>query len=167
MAPTCVLTTARAPGAIIDPAGKNVTFVTLPSASSPGTYKVLTKIVPPNMTTNLPALNTARGKRLISRIATAQKQADLAKKAAKLAKLEYRNARQKFKQAKRTAKTLRKEVKTLKAELTAVAVKRRSRKPAAPKRSARRSRPTAAHTAASVPVAAPLGANDSPPVSPA
>ncbi|HWA27036.1 MAG TPA: hypothetical protein VG734_15370 [Lacunisphaera sp.] len=77
-------------------------------------------------------------KKLLTRLALAQKQADAGKRAAKLAKLALRNAKQKFKEAKRAAKKLRKVVKALKADLTALSAKKPDRKPAAKKAVAKR-----------------------------
>jgi chromosome segregation ATPase len=95
-------------------------------------------------------------KKLLSRIATVQKQADAAKKAAKLAKAGFKAAKQKFKETKRTAKKHRKELKALKAELALFAVKKNpARKPAA-KPAAKRLRPSA--TEIPVPAAEPENA---------
>jgi hypothetical protein len=72
-------------------------------------------------------------KKLLGRIAAAQRQADAAKKAAKLAKLGFRAAKEKFKSARRAAKKARKAVKVLKEELAALAANKTPRKRPAPK----------------------------------
>jgi hypothetical protein len=100
--------------------------------------------------------SVAAKKKLLSRIAAAQRQADSAKKAAKLAKLNYRTAKDKFKAAKHAAKKARKVVKGLKAELAAsltkkVPAKRRSTKPAA-----RKPKPRPMPAPISVPAPAPV-----------
>ena len=91
----------------------------------------------PHMTTKPAIINPAAKKKLLARIAAAQRQADAAKKAARLAKLGFRNAKQKFKEAKRAAKKFRKSVKALKAELAALSVKKPVRRPVAKKKAAR------------------------------
>ncbi len=103
------------------------------------------------MTAKAPAPATAAKKKLLSRIAAAQRQADLAKKAAKLAKLGLRAAKDKFKSAKRAATKLRKEVKTLKGELAAFATKAAPRKRVASRPITKRARPTSAPVPAPVP----------------
>lgn len=90
-------------------------------------------------------------KKLLSRMALAQRKADHAKKAAKLAKLGLRAAKDKFKSAKRAAKKLRKEVKALKGELAAFATKPAPRKRVASKPIKKRVRLTPAPVPAPVP----------------
>ncbi len=75
-------------------------------------------------------------KKLRTRIAVAQKQADAARKDAKTAKAGFKRAKQEFKDARRAARKLRKAVKALKVELAALAVKRVRRKPAGAKSAA-------------------------------
>lgn len=103
------------------------------------------------MTAKAPAPATAAKKKLLSRIAAAQRQADLAKKAAKLAKLGLRAAKDKFKSAKRAAKKLRKEVKALKGELAAFATKPAPRKRVVSRPITKRVRPTSTPVPAPVP----------------
>ena len=86
-----------------------------------------------SMTTKASAPVAAAKKKLLSRIAAAQRQADLAKKTAKLAKLGLRTAKDRFKAAKRAAKKLRKAVKALKVELAGLGAAKTPRKRAAPK----------------------------------
>ena len=99
------------------------------------------------MTTKSSVPAAAAKKKLLSRIAAAQRQADVARKTAKLAKLGFRHAKDKFKAAKRAAKKLRKAVKTLKTELAALGAKKAPAKRVAKKVAAKRPR--------SAPVAAP------------
>lgn len=91
------------------------------------------------MKSSVPA--AAAKKKLLSRIALAQRQSDHAKKAAKLAKLGLRAAKEKFKSAKRAAKKLRKAVKALKVELAGLGTAKAPRKRVAPKASTKRSQP--------------------------
>lgn len=105
-------------------------------------------------------------KKLIVRIAAAQKQVDAAKKSAKAAKAVFKLARQKFKDARSATKKLRKAVKTLKTERAALAVKKLPRKPAAPKPAVKRFDPVAAPVIAPAPFEAPPVTNDIPPVDP-
>jgi len=103
----------------------------------------------PSMTASdpLPALK----KKILSRIAAIQRQAEAAKKVAKLTKAAFKQAKQKFKEAKRAAKKHRKELKTLKNELAALATKKVQRKPAA-KAAVKRSRSAPVSTAREVAV---------------
>src|SRR5438445_11529285 len=93
------------------------------------------------MTTKPSVPAAAAKKKLLSRIAAAQRQADLGKKAAKLAKLGFRHAKDKFKAAKRAAKKLRKAVKVLKVELIALGTKKAPRKRPTAKPAVKRARP--------------------------
>ncbi len=97
-------------------------------------------------------------KKLRTRIAVAQKQADAARKDAKTAKAGFKRAKQEFKDARRAARKLRKAVKALKVELAALAVKRVRRKPAGAKSAAR-----PAPFEAVVPLPAPAAAETIPP----
>jgi chromosome segregation ATPase len=116
------------------------------------------------MTTKPATPSTAAKKKLHSRIAAAQKQADAAKKAAKLAKASFKHAKQRFKDAKRIAKKVRKAVKALKAELSALSVKKTRRKSAAAVKPASKRRLPAIQTPVQVdPVAiAPVPADITP-----
>jgi hypothetical protein len=102
------------------------------------------------MTSKTSAPVAVAKKKLLSRIAAMQRQADLAKKTAKLAKLGLRAAKDRFKAAKRAAKKLRKEVKALKVELAGLGSKKAPAKRAVKKPAVKRSR--------TVPVAAPASA---------
>lgn len=91
---------------------------------------------------------SALKKKLLSRIAAAQKQADAARKAAKLAKAVFKQAKGKFKDAKRAAKKHRKELKALKVELAALAAKKKTAsKPTAKSTAMKRPRPSPAPAA--------------------
>lgn len=92
------------------------------------------------MSSPLPPDVAATRKKLLSKIATAQKQADAAKRLAKLAKTSFKAAKQRFKDAKRSAKKLRKEVKALKGELASLAPAKSVGKAAA-KSAPKRTRP--------------------------
>lgn len=107
---------------------------------------------PLSMTTKASAPATAAKKKLLSRIAAAQRQADHAKKIAKLAKLGLRAAKDKFKAAKRAAKKLRKEVKALKVELAGLGTKKVAAKRAVKKPAPKRSRPAPVAAPAPAPV---------------
>lgn len=105
------------------------------------------------MTTKASAPVAAAKKKLLGRIAAAQRQADLAKKTAKLAKHGLRAAKDKFKAARRAAKKLRKSVKVLKGELAALATKPASRRRVAPRLAKKRVRPAPASAPVPVPAA--------------
>jgi hypothetical protein len=117
-----------------------------------GTFRqVLVPLFPMKKKPSHPA--DAIKKKLHTRIASAQKEADAAKKAAKLAKLAFRGAKQKYKDARRAAKKLRRAVKQLKQDLAALAVRKSRRRPAAKKAAV--IKPTAAPVAAPALVVAP------------
>jgi septal ring factor EnvC (AmiA/AmiB activator) len=82
------------------------------------------------MTTRTSAPTTAARQELVTRIASAQKQADAAKKIFKLKKLGLRKAKQECKAAKRAAKKLRKALEALEAELASASAVKRVRKAA-------------------------------------
>ncbi len=109
-----------------------------------------------SMTTKASAPVAAAQKKLLSRIAAAQRQADLAKKTAKLAKLGLRAAKDKFKAAKRAAKKLRKAVKALKVELAGLGTKEAPATRPVKKPAAKRPRP--------VPIAVPAPSEEAPAV---
>jgi chromosome segregation ATPase len=87
-------------------------------------------IMPAKTTRSSPGLGN-EGRKLISKIAAAKKEADAAKKEAQAAKDIARRARKKFKEAKRKAKELRKIAKALKQELEELAARKAA---AVPKR---------------------------------
>ncbi len=118
------------------------------------------------MTTKASAPATAAKKKLLSRIAAAQRQADHAKKTAKLAKLGLRGAKDKFKAAKRAARKLRKEVKALKVELAGLGTKKAPAKRAVKKSAPKRSRPAPVAAPAPAPVEAPPVSLETPPAAP-
>lgn len=93
------------------------------------------------MTTRIPPPATPARKKLLSRIAVAQRQADAAKRTAKLAKLGLRAAKDKSKSAKRAAKKLRKAVKALKVELAGLGTAKTRRKRVGRKAVTKRSKP--------------------------
>lgn len=115
------------------------------------------------MTTKASAPAAAK-KKLLSRIAAAQRQADLAKKTAKLAKLGLRAAKDKFKAAKRAAKKLRKAVKMLKMELAGLGTKKTPARRPVKKPAAKRLHP--APVAAPAPVEVAPVAPETPPAAP-
>ena len=117
-----------------------------------------------SMTTKASAPVAAAKKKLLSRIAAAQRQADLAKKTAKLAKLGLRAAKDRFKSAKRAAKKLRKAVKALKIELAGLGTKKASGTRLVKKPAVKRSRP--APVAAPAPVVVAPVAPEAPPAAP-
>jgi hypothetical protein len=148
-------------GLIIPGGRKNVTLGALPlSGGRLGSQRFRSTAFAQPMTTK-PSAPAAAKKKLLSRIAAAQRQADAARKTAKLAKLGYRAAKQKFKDAKRAARKLRKALKSLKVELAALAAKKKSpvRKTATKpvvKRSKPAIKPAPTPAPASAPVDAPL-----------
>lgn len=122
----------------------------------------------PTMTTKLSSETTAaHRKKLLSRIAAAQKQTDSAKRTAKLTKLGFRQAKQKFKDAKHAARKLRKVVKTLKAELAGLAVRKPALKRPAARSAVKRRRPVPVAAPAPEPVVAPPAVFVTPPAAPA
>lgn len=111
------------------------------------------------MSLSLANPSTAR-KKLLTRIAALQKQAETAKKAAKLAKSVFKTAKQKFKEAKRAARKLRKDAKALKVELAALTTRKKSARKVPAKTELKRARP-AAPEPVKVP-AGPASAGDTP-----
>lgn len=118
------------------------------------------------MTTKASAPATAAKKKLLGRIAAAQRQADHAKKTAKLAKLGLRAAKDRFKAAKRAAKKLRKEVKALKVELAGFGTKKVAAKRAVKKPAPKRSRPAPVAAPVPEPIEATSVAPETPPAGP-
>lgn len=93
-------------------------------------------ITPMSASVNSPA--PADRRKLISRIAAAQKEADALKKSAVTAKAALKQAKKDFKQAKKAAKAARKTAKALREELAAMAAprtaaKKRAKRPAGKK----------------------------------
>lgn len=80
------------------------------------------------MTSKVSVPNLAAKKKLLARIAAAEKQVESAKKMVKQTKIGFKQAKQRFKEAKRAAKKQRKAIKALKAELAALTVKKSARR---------------------------------------